>query len=312
MNILTFSTHEGYQYNLCKTGHQFDILESGKLGGVIGWDYRQRPLPDNAHIISSVDNYDKYDLILCQKIPDWSAVKHIQKKKIILFHVTWSRNWDIAEDIDFKSRDEFMSTMNEHYKVFVLDSKRQTWGGNDEKSVVINHGVDLKDYDQEYTGNIKSVLRACHYFRERDAWCGHNKFIKILNGLPYLVLGNNPGMNNSVYPNCFNMYKKYFSSHRLYFNSTAGAYPFCMLDAMASGMPVVSTEMKKEKKYIENGINGFVSDDEEFLHQSILSLFENEKKAKQIGKNGRDIINDHFNINVFVNKWNEIFELARS
>ena len=82
MNILTFATHEGYQYNLCKTGHQFDILESDKLGGVKGWDNRQRYLPKNARVISSVDDYDKYDLILCQKLTDWHSVEHIQKSML--------------------------------------------------------------------------------------------------------------------------------------------------------------------------------------------------------------------------------------
>lgn len=312
MNILTFSTHEGYQYNLCKTGHNFDILESDKLGGVKGWDYRQRPLPKNVNIISEVENYNKYDLILCQKISDWNLVKDIDKKKIILFHVAWSRNWDVPEEVDTKGRDDLIKTMGDCYKVFILSSKQKTWNSFDKKSVVINHGVDLNDYGDEYLGNTPRVLRACHFFRDRDWWCGYNKFIKIVDKLPYLILGNNPNTDNSIYPESFDEYKKYFSDYRVYFNSTTNdSYPFSMLDAFAMGMPVVSTEVKSENKYIENGVNGFMSDDDKFIYDAITLMLADRKKARDIGKRGKEIITNHFNIEVFKNKWNEIFELAK-
>jgi hypothetical protein len=312
MNILTFATHEGYQYNLCKTGHQFDILESDKLGGVKGWDNRQRYLPKNARVISSVDDYDKYDLILCQKLTDWHSVEHIQKKKVILFHVMWSRDWNVPEIPDFENRDKLIASMSDCYKVFVLETKRQSWNSNDKKSVVINHGVDLKDYGYGYVGEKEVVLRACHFFKDRDWWCGYEKFLTVVNGLPYLILGDNPNTENSIYPCSFNAYKNYFASHRVYFNTTQlGAYPFCMLDAFAAGIPVVTTSIKTEKQYIENGVNGYVLDDNQELREIIKMFLNDWGKAKEIGNRGKDIITNHFNIDVFIKKWNEIFELAR-
>jgi len=312
MNILTFSTHEGYQYNLCKTGHNFDILESDKLGGVKGWDERQRPLPPNAHVISAVDNYDRYDLILCQKIEDWYRVKDIQKKKIILFHVLWSRNWDISEEDDFKGRDGLIAQMKDDYKVYILESKRKSWNSFDDKSVIINHGVDLNDYNKKFNGNTQSVLRACHFFRDRDWWCGYDKFLKVLRGSPHMILGNNPNTPNSFYPENFETYKDFFYGFRVYFNSTTNDdYPLSMLDAFAAGMPVVSTCAKNEPQYIYHGYNGYVSDDDECLHESISMMLQDRRKARLIGKAGKDIIDEHFNLKKFIDKWNETFELAR-
>ena len=50
LNILTFATHERYEENLCKTGHNFYSL---KVGGK-QWDAEYAKVPENYHIISSV------------------------------------------------------------------------------------------------------------------------------------------------------------------------------------------------------------------------------------------------------------------
>ena len=59
LNILTFATHERYEENLCKTGHNFYSLPIGKT-----WDTDYAPVPDNYHIISTIPDYVDFDLIL--------------------------------------------------------------------------------------------------------------------------------------------------------------------------------------------------------------------------------------------------------
>src|SRR6056300_713270 len=59
LNILTFATHERYEQNLCKTGHNFYSLAAGKT-----WDTDYGDVPENYHIISSIPDYMDFDLIL--------------------------------------------------------------------------------------------------------------------------------------------------------------------------------------------------------------------------------------------------------
>ena len=59
LNILTFATHERYEENLCKTGHNFYSLAIGKT-----WDTDYAPVPDNYHIIDAIPDHIDFDLIL--------------------------------------------------------------------------------------------------------------------------------------------------------------------------------------------------------------------------------------------------------
>ena len=45
LNILTLATHERYEENLCKTGHNFYSLKYGKE-----WDTTYSQVPQNYHL----------------------------------------------------------------------------------------------------------------------------------------------------------------------------------------------------------------------------------------------------------------------
>lgn len=59
LNILTCATHERYEQNLCKTGHNFYSLSVGKT-----WDTDYGNIPENYHIIDNIPDYLDFDLIL--------------------------------------------------------------------------------------------------------------------------------------------------------------------------------------------------------------------------------------------------------
>ena len=74
LNILTFATHERYEQNLCKTGHNFYSLALGKT-----WDTDYGQVPENYHIINSIPDYIDFDLILVKSHKDrMSKVKRYQ------------------------------------------------------------------------------------------------------------------------------------------------------------------------------------------------------------------------------------------
>tara|TARA_B100001564_G_C20293692_1_gene513749 strand:- start:401 stop:616 length:216 start_codon:yes stop_codon:yes gene_type:complete len=58
---------------------------------------------------------------------------------------------------------------------------------------------------------------------------------------------------------------------------------------------------------IENGVNGFISNDETELKERIQYLFDNPEEAKRMGENARKTILDRFNLERFVKEWNKIF-----
>ncbi len=50
LNILTFTTHERYEHNLCKTGHNFYALNVGAKT----WDTDYAEIPENYSIINEL------------------------------------------------------------------------------------------------------------------------------------------------------------------------------------------------------------------------------------------------------------------
>ena len=59
LNILTFPTHERYEQNLARTGHNFYSLSFGKK-----WDTDYAEIPDNYYMMDTIPDYIDFDLIL--------------------------------------------------------------------------------------------------------------------------------------------------------------------------------------------------------------------------------------------------------
>ena len=71
--------------------------------------------------------------------------------------------------------------------------------------------------------------------------------------------------------------------------------PFKLLEAMSSGLPVVTTNVGGIPEVVENEINGlFISRDENDLAQHIVELLEDETLAKRLGRNARATVEQKF------------------
>lgn len=76
--------------------------------------------------------------------------------------------------------------------------------------------------------------------------------------------------------------------------------PMCALEAMALGTPVVSTPSDGMKDLTDNGVNGYLSDDDNVLAESLLKIIADEEHRKLLGENAKNKfarINDEKNYN---------------
>ncbi len=311
MNILTFSTHEGYQYNLAKTGHNFYILELDKLGGVKGWDYRLRPKPDNVFLIQEIGDIKKYNLVLYQTVEQYNQYKYLDLPKLILFHVMWSPDYSINIEQNYFNLGRFVNSIKDIPKIFINHFKQSTWKmENESNSFVIQHGIDVDEYLQN-DGAISTALRVCHFIKERDWWCGYNKMMEIVKkDIPFLMAGNNPSISNNIFPESFQDLKSLYKSYRLFlYSSDKDSYPICMLEAMASGMPIVTVKQPNDTyKYFKNDDNAIISNDIEYLREKIKQLLMDISLARRLGERAKETVVANFNIYRFLNQWNEMFE----
>jgi len=85
-------------------------------------------------------------------------------------------------------------------------------------------------------------------------------------------------------------------------------------EAMACGLPVIVTDVADNKKWIDNGVNGFVVPvkDPKSLAEKIIYLLQNEDIRKKFGKINRKIIEERNNYYKEMKKMEDIYkELIR-
>lgn len=63
--------------------------------------------------------------------------------------------------------------------------------------------------------------------------------------------------------------------------------PMCALEAMALGTPVVSTPSDGMKDLTENGVNGYLSDDDNILAENLLKIITDDEHRELLSENAR-------------------------
>ncbi|AMM40511.1 Methyltransferase type 11 domain protein [Candidatus Desulfofervidus auxilii] len=315
LNILTFNWHEPYICLLAKTGHLFEVVLRLK-GGRKEWLVEQRPVPENIILISEEHALRKcychfYDIIICQNIDDLLLVKDIEIPKILIFHNKLST--EIALGGNTISKENYLKQLkllieqSEPIKLlFISQTKKMDWGL---EGHVITPGIDPNEFEN-YQGHWPKVLRVGNFLKERDIMMGFSLQEEILKGIPSTILGLNPTLPNARFSRSFEDLKKNYSRHRLYLNTTVedyeDGYNLATLEAMATGMPIVSIANRTSP--IIDGVNGYISDNIEYLRERIRMLLMDKGLAKQIGKEARNTVVEKFGIKEFLEKWNEVIE----
>ncbi len=316
LKILTFNWHEPYLCLLSRIGHEFLVVEPEIAAGKIRhWDENMRPVPKNVRLVSLQEaraelDQNAIDLIVAHNVKDLIEVRHHTLPKILVFHNRLTTEIELGNNP--VRRDEYLEKirplLKDVKKVFISQSKQDDWGldGN-----IILPGIDVTEFD-EYTGENQCVLRVGNLLKERDLMLGYTASEAISEGYPTTTLGWNPSIPNARISNGFQDLKDHFRSARLYLNTTVDAYEdgynLSMLEAMATGMPVISTFNRTSP--IEDGVNGYISNDTNYLRERVQELLDHPEKARAMGRKARDTVQRQFGVDAFLNSWRQVVHAA--
>jgi glycosyltransferase involved in cell wall biosynthesis/Flp pilus assembly protein TadD/SAM-dependent methyltransferase len=314
LKILSFNWHEPYLCLLSKIGHEFLVIEPEVGDGNIRkWDQNMRPLPKNVRLLSleaarEVLDQNAVDLIIAHNVKDLIELKEYTLPKILVFHNRLSTEIGLGNGkVD---REDYLAKIQPFFqqakKVFISESKKRDWGM---EGKVILPGLDVSDYDT-YTGEKSAILRVGNLFKERDLMLGYFTSQKVVEGFPRITLGVNPSIPSSRLSKGFQDLKDHYRQCRVYLNTTVDGYEdgynLAMLEAMATGMPVISTFNRSSP--IENGVNGYISDDIEDLRSSVAEMMENPAKAIEMGLKARETVQTRFGLTAFLKSWTEVIQ----
>lgn len=304
LNILTFPTHERYETNLAKTGHNF---YSFHLPDSKKWTHEQLPPPPNYHILPEGDlcDYIKYDLILSQsKFWQFQVAsqinKHLNLPMISLEHTVPTSNAHSQDQINA------FSSMVGHVNIFISNYSQQVWGIN-QNPVIIRHGVDTEMFYDEGKQRGSGVTTVANEFQSRDYCLNFTLWKEVIRGFDVTLAGNNPGLSASAKDT--HDLRSIYNKNYIYFNSTnLSPIPTTILEAMACGCAIVSADTCAIGEFVTHGENGFLSNDPNELRSYIETLRNDTELAKKMGAANVAKIRNELSLGNFVHNWNNLFK----
>ncbi len=86
-------------------------------------------------------------------------------------------------------------------------------------------------------------------------------------------------------------------------------FPIVILEAMATGLPIVTCDVGAMSEIIDDGINGYVAHNEEELLNRLLLLLGSCALRQQVGHSAREKVEQKFNWHVIVDTYISIYEM---
>lgn len=302
-HILTFPTHERYETELCKTGHEFYALN---IDGMKSWNSKQTDVPVNYHILpqNQLCNYLEFDFILVQsKFGQFQLAQNLNQQlglPIVCLEHTLPTPSTMS-----KSQIDQMRQMKGNVNIFISEFSRSAWQIDGE---VIHHGLDTNTFiDNPSIEKDKTVLTVANDFVNRDYCLNFRGWQRITNGLNIKLVGDTKGLSEPA--RSINELVEFYNKCSVYLNtSTLSPIPMSLLEAMSCGCAVVSTSTCMIPEIIKNGYNGYISNDETELRNYIQLILNDDNLRKELGKNARETVVQKFSESKFINNWNILFD----
>ncbi len=313
LKILTFNFHEPYMCLMAKTGFEMDLglYSEGLLARK--WKPEFRPIPENLHEIPETEWRERllkryYDIVVAHNETNAWDIREAPCPKILVCHNRKTYLKTTLPKNDFSANENFekmLKILSELFTfVFISPSKRDDYGY---PGYVVLPGIDVEEYGG-YEGNNPAILRVGNYMQVRNWMFDFPLQETLCKGLPNIIVGENPGVENSKPSTHFEELLSAYRLNRCLLHITRqefeDGYNLSTLEAMACGMPVVA--LSNRSSPITNGINGFTSFDPAQLRKYLELLLENPVLAKEIGARGKETVQQKFPISRFVDSWQKI------
>ena len=107
----------------------------------------------------------------------------------------------------------------------------------------------------------------------------------------------------------FDIPQKYFSDSDIFaYFSFEDNMPLAVMEAMASGLPVVTNKVGAVREIISDGQDGFIASDRQDYQYKLLKLMNDFSLRKEIGRAARDKIKSNFSRETILPKWLAIYK----
>lgn len=306
LNILTFPTHERMESGLCQTGHNFYAY---RANGIKHWNPQYAKVPDNYTIFdinlgeAQIPLDLDFDLILSQnKFGQFQIAQQFSRRwqvpLISLEHTLPHPGWTPLHIAQLRN-------LKGHVNVFLSEYSKRAWGWDNEAEIV-GPGTDTEIFTPEWVLAPQPViLSVVNDWKNRDWACGYNLWVQATKGLPVFVLGDTPGLSKPA-KNTEELVAAYRQCQVFLNTSLVSTCPFTLLEAMACGAAVVSTATSMIPQVIQDGVNGYLSNDPDILRRRCQELLASPELCRQLGREARRTVEEKFSFRRMAGDWDRV------
>lgn len=258
---------------------------------------------------------DKFDAILVMHIPHWISKNwDVLKNKIVIWRTT-------GQSIT-ANENELRPFRQQGMKIVRYSPREKTIMNYIGEDALIRFYKDPQEW-KNWNGIKRQVITVGQNMKARNPHCNFPIFEQATRGFPRKLFG--PDNENSGIPGgllSYGMLKKQLQDNRVYFYT--GTHPACytlnFIEAFMTGIPIVAIGHKHgnmpidtQNTYeipdiIQNGVNGYISDDVRILRKYIKSLMRHYQLTQAISEEGRATAIQYFGKEKIKEQWREFFE----
>jgi len=312
--VLTFDSHEGYLYDLARTGYPMDVVVDLPGHHFEGWDTRMRPVPENLRLTTMAEAaHRRYDCLIAHGITDLVASKAMRaKSRVLVLHS--SLDGRLAQEGSRVTAAQMRAMLGRYLRqvgarlVSPSEMKRKSWGL---PARVIPFGMDLSVYGRAERTRAEG-LRVANLVHQKARYLRWELHRAAFEDVPLRLVGVNEDMPGVQPATSYAELRELYATHRFYVHTAhvglEDGYNMACLEAMASGMPQLASVHPSSP--VVDGVSGYVSDDPKALRDAALRLLADEALARTMGDAARQTVAERFPITAFVDAWRDEIECA--
>jgi hypothetical protein len=182
------------------------------------------------------------------------------------------------------------------------------WDSGHTPTTVIEHGVMVPE-TVRYSGELERGIVVVNGLKRRGRRLGADVVERVrASGVPLDLVGMFSEEMGGLGEVKHDRLTAFEARYRFFFNPIRyTSLGLAVLEAMMVGMPIIGLATTEMVTAIENGVNGYVHTDLEFLIDRMQELLADPGEARRLSAGARRVARERFNIQRFARDWERTF-----
>lgn len=313
--LLMIPTHPGVQYHFTRVG-----LPTYFLGH---WDQFQywRPQEPNVHnVLPAFDESQldwgpaEYEALLDGRMPGQPAIGWPERYDLAWLMFNWQvklfqdrpgkKLYRVAKVAELESHEWDELLARDDFTVVSFYPNTVEWLRAEKKVEVpyVPLGLDPAAYGP-WTGHEKRVLSIIHTYRQRG-W-HYKQYIEAMREVPSLHVDH---LDEAQEKFSYDGLQALLRSSRVYLHDGEQEYTITLIEALMTGMPIVSFRLPGIERYVVEGENGFVCDTAAQVRDRCRLLLDDDALAERMGAASRALALRDYAEETWRSRWLDIID----